>query len=159
LYNSNLFRIIANLHNQILMKIHTKVRYGLRAMLEIAGSDNPNGVLQKDIAKNQNISLSYLDHIISALKAKGLVTNVNGKHSGYKLLKKQDEITMKDIYTAFEPITILDCLNNESFCEKTCNCLARDYWDELKQQIEETLTKKTLGQLLYKYQNKKIITI
>ena len=132
------------------MKINTKIRYGLRAMIEIASSENISGILQKDIAKNQNISTGYLDHIITALKANGLIANVNGKRSGYKLLKRPEDITMKDIYTSFEPITILDCLNNETFCDMTCDCQARDYWADLKQQIEQMMGSKTLDQVLKK---------
>jgi DNA-binding IscR family transcriptional regulator len=57
------------------MKINTKIRYGLRTMLEIAKAPDNEGILQKDIAKNQNISLKYLDSIISSLKLKGLIHN------------------------------------------------------------------------------------
>jgi Rrf2 family protein len=123
------------------MKINTKVRYGFRAMIEIRSSSNSNGILQKDIAKNQK-------PIISSLKAKGLISNVKGKPSGYMLIKKPKEITVKDIYSAFEPITILDCLNNESSCLVSCDCMARDYWSELKQQIDQLLSSKTLHQIL-----------
>ena len=83
------------------MKINTKIRYGLRTMIEIAGCLDPEGILQKDIAKNQNISVKYLDYIISALKLKGLIMNVRGRGSGYRLARPIDEITMLYIYSAF----------------------------------------------------------
>ncbi|HBK42488.1 MAG TPA: Rrf2 family transcriptional regulator, partial [Porphyromonadaceae bacterium] len=64
------------------MKINSKIRYGLRTMIEIACCKEPTGILQKDIAKNQNISVKYLDYIISALKLKGLISNTKGRGSG-----------------------------------------------------------------------------
>jgi len=82
------------------MKLNTKVRYGLRAMIEIAA--HPNGILQKEISVNQSISTKYLDQIIASLKAAGLVIRVSGKSSGYKLTRNQEEISVYDIYKAFE---------------------------------------------------------
>lgn len=61
------------------MKLNTKVRYGLRTMLEIALQEDNKGVFQKDIAKNQQISEKYLDLIIASLKANGLIANTSGK--------------------------------------------------------------------------------
>ena len=61
------------------MKFHTRTRYGLRTMIEIAAGDKDCGVYQKDIAQNQSISVKYLDQIINSLKVAGLITNVKGK--------------------------------------------------------------------------------
>ena len=130
------------------MRINTKIRYGLRTIIEIATSTEPNGVLQKDISKNQNISLKYLDSIISALKLKGLISNSKGRGSGYMLARTTEEITMLDIYTAFEPIVVVDCINNKSFCERSSNCRAIKYWDEFKQEFTELLLKKNLAQII-----------
>jgi Rrf2 family transcriptional regulator, iron-sulfur cluster assembly transcription factor len=129
------------------MKVNTKIRYGLRTIIEIANSTESNGVLQKEIAKNQNISLKYLDSIISSLKLKGLIANSKGKGSGYRLTRPANEITMYDIYTAFEPITIIDCISNISFCANA-DCRAKSYWNEFKNDIIEILMKKKLDQIL-----------
>ena len=83
------------------MKFNTKTRYGIRSMLEIAMNKEQDGVFQKDIAKNQNISIKYLDHIIHSLKASRLIVNVRGKKSGYTLTREPSEITMFDIHNAF----------------------------------------------------------
>jgi Rrf2 family protein len=131
------------------MKVNTKIRYGLRTMIEIAGSAEQYGMLQKDIAKNQNISLKYLDPIISALKLKGLIVNSKGKGSGYLLARPIDEITMFDIYIAFEDIEIIECINNCSFCERsTHDCKAKNYWSEFKVEICDILKKKNLAQIV-----------
>lgn len=130
------------------MKINTKIRYGLRAMIEIATANNSEGVLLKDIAQSQNISNKYLDSIISSLKVKGLIVNVNGKSSGYRLACPADEITMLDIYTAFEPIIIVDCVDNSNFCTRSCDCCAKEYWDGFKTELVEMLSKKKLAQII-----------
>ncbi len=131
------------------MKINTKIRYGPRTMIEIACCKEPTGILQKDIAKNQNISVKYLDYIISALKLKGLIINSKGRGSGYMLTRPADQITMLDIYTAFEQIVIIECVKNRSFCERaTHHCTANNYWKQFHHQIIEILSSKTLEQII-----------
>lgn len=118
-------------------------------MIEIANSTEPNGLLQKEIAKRQNISLKYLDPIISALKLKGLIANSKGKGSGYKLTRSADEITMFDIYTSFEQIIVIECINNLGFCDRSMHdCKGRNYWHEFRQDFVMLLSKKTLQQII-----------
>ena len=131
------------------MRINSKIRYGLRTMIEIANSTAPNGLLQKEIAKSQNISLKYLDPIISALKLKGLIANSKGKGSGYKLTRPAEEITMFDIYTAFEQITVIECINNLGFCDRSMHdCKGRNYWHEFRDDFIKILSSKTLQQII-----------
>lgn len=131
------------------MRINTKIRYGLRTIIEIAHTSDPNGVLQKDIAKNQHISLKYLDSIISSLKIKGLVANSKGRGSGYRLTREPKDISMLDIYTAFEQIVVVECINNKSLCERaTHECKAKNYWNEFSIDFKKLLLKKNLEQIL-----------
>ncbi len=94
------------------MKFNTKTRYGVRTMLELALNENRgNGTLQKEIAENQDVSIKYLDHIIADLKAAGLIVNVAGKKSGYRLTRSSKQISVYDIYSAFDDeLAIIDCL-------------------------------------------------
>ena len=128
------------------MKVNTKIRYGLRMMIVVA--NNPDGILQKDIAREQDISIKYLDSIIPMLKLKGLIVNVGGKGSGYKLSRPANEITMYDIYTAFETVNIVDCVCNPDFCHKMNECNANKFWGELKNDITDNLKKKRLIDIL-----------
>ncbi|HBG56941.1 MAG TPA: Rrf2 family transcriptional regulator [Porphyromonadaceae bacterium] len=131
------------------MKINTKIRYGLRTMIEIADCKNPEGVLQKDIAKRQQISVKYLDYIISALKLKGLIRNVGGRGSGYVLARPAVEITMLDIYTAFEPVLVVQCVSDDSFCERSSLCCkANLYWKQFHRQFVEMLSGRSLEQIM-----------
>jgi Rrf2 family protein len=118
-------------------------------MVVIASSTGADGVLQKDIAESQDISVKYLDSIISHLKLKGLIVNAQGKRSGYKLARPSDQITMLDIYTAFERIDVVECLNNENCCpRKTTNCKANKYWHSLKTDFTSLLENKTLSEIM-----------
>jgi Rrf2 family protein len=131
------------------MRVNSKIRYGLRTIIEIASSTDPNGVLQKDIAKSQHISLKYLDPIISSLKLKGLISNSKGRGSGYKLTRDPKDITMLEIYTAFEQIVVIECINNLSFCDRSLHdCKGRNFWQEFKIDFEAILSNKNLAQII-----------
>ena len=115
-------------------------------MLELAlNNNNKKGVFQKDIAENQDVSVKYLDHIIASLKAAGLIINVGGKKSGYKLNKPPEEITIYDVYKAFEDdIAIADCLLTDGECHRKNQCVLRDYWQNLNQAIRSNLESMSL---------------
>ncbi|HLO57746.1 MAG TPA: Rrf2 family transcriptional regulator [Bacteroidales bacterium] len=134
------------------MKIGTRTRYGLRTILEIAMSDDSGGVFQKDISVNQEISNKYLDHIIHALKTAGLITNVKGKKSGYRLLKNPSDITVYDVHQAFEPtICLVECLNANYSCERSKKCLVQGVWKDLNHVIISYLRSITIQDLVTKH--------
>jgi len=131
------------------MKINSKVKYGLRTLIELGMHDNNSGVFQKDIAKNQQISQKYLDPIIAALKISGLIVNIGGKKSGYILKKPPSEITIFDVYTTFEPTpAIINCLACPSVCNRENICSVKDYWSELNDVIIRYLKDTTLDTII-----------
>ncbi len=135
-----------------MMKINSKVRYGLRAMIEIAVNDNNKGILQKDISLNQKISGKYLDQIIAALKSSDLITNASGKKSGYVLTKPINKIRIYDIYKSFESeLYIIQCIKKSSVCVG-CNSAicgaSNNYWGQLNNMIVEFLKKTTLEDIV-----------
>ncbi|HBH47305.1 MAG TPA: Rrf2 family transcriptional regulator [Bacteroidales bacterium] len=135
------------------MKLNTKTRYGIRAMIELAMDWGGKGMFQKEISERQEISYKYLDHIISALKTKGLISNVDGKKSGYRLAKKPEEISVYDIYKAFEPaLQIVDCIGEHGECVRAKNCAASDLWCGLNNKIIEHLDSINLSELAKKQQ-------
>ncbi len=128
------------------MKINTNIRYGLRAMIEIARNSYP--VLQKEIAERQDIPLNYLDSIIAGLKNAGLIVNQSGKRSGYILAKKPANITVYNIYRAFSPeLSLVNCTCETNECKRTNICPAKDFWFELNTKLIECLENKTLEEL------------
>jgi Rrf2 family protein len=140
------------------MKFSTKTRYGIRAMLEIALCTNENGIFQKDISINQDISNKYLDHIIYGLKVAGLVTTSRGRKSGYVLTRPARQISLLDIYNAFEPgIYVVDCMRKKDACKRAANCAARNFWHKLNEQTRKIFLNTMLEDLVkeHKKMNKK----
>lgn len=116
-------------------------------MIEIAL--HPEGILQKDISVNQSISTKYLDQIIASLKASGLIIRVSGKRSGYKLTRNAKEISVYDVYKAFEfELDINDCSINSQTCILFEQCNTRSYWCDLNSVIADHMKNKTLADLI-----------
>ncbi len=133
------------------MKINTKIRYGIRTMVELALKKNRKGIFQKEISKNQDISNKYLDQIISALKASGLIKNAGGKKSGYLLTRKPEEISVYDIYKAFESdLRIIDYVGSNSPSSREYQCAALEFWAGLNDHIINYLKSETLDNLAAK---------
>lgn len=133
------------------MRFGTKTRYGIRAMVEIAKADPKKGILQKDISKNQKISIKYLDQIIHALKTAGLIINIKGKKSGYRLTKNASEITILQIHYAFEAeIAVIECLSEHFDCELEDICYTNPFWNGLNKLVLEYFNNATLQDLLDK---------
>jgi Rrf2 family protein len=122
------------------MKFNTKTRYGIRAMMEIAMHPESEGVYQKEISERQEISFKYLDHLIASLKRAGLITNAGGRMSGYVLTRDPDQISMYDIYKAFEPeLRIADCMAEDNDCSRTMSCATKEFWHGLNRLIIDYL--------------------
>lgn len=133
------------------MKFSTKTRYGIRAILEIAMNAGENGIYQKEIAHNQDISYKYLDQIINALKVAGLVTKAAGRKSGYVLTRNTSEITVYDIHNAFEPgICVIDCIEMNFSCDREKFCSLKGFWGQLNNQIIEYFKSTTIKDLMEK---------
>ncbi len=130
------------------MMINTKVRYALRALLEMAENADEGGVLQKDIAASQNISVKYLDHIIAELKTAGLIAGLGGR-KGYVLTRDPKEITVYDVFRAVQPeLFIVECLSPSVVCDRAAACPVRVYWDSLNRTIIDHMRSATLASML-----------
>lgn len=133
------------------MKLNMKVRYGLRTMIEISTHESSSGILQKEISASQEIPLKYLDSIISGLRNTGLIVNFSGKRSGYILTRHPSEITVYDIYRAFEPeLTLVNCTTQGVECNLLNSCFAKDFWCDLNTEIKHQMESSTLAQLVNK---------
>ena len=135
------------------MKFNTKTRYGLRTMLELSLKENSGrGVLQKEIAENQVVSVKYLDQIIASLKAAGLIVNAGGRKSGYRLNKPSGDITIYDVYLAFdEELAIIDCLFPGRECPRNHSCVLRKFWSDLNDNIRSQMESVNLNMLAKDY--------
>jgi len=132
------------------MKLSTKARYGLRAVIEIAktyGSQVP--AKRKDIARIQEISDSYLENILIVLKNNRILETTRGASGGYVLCREPSKITVYEIVTALEgPLDFVDCVGNAASCNKTATCAAHTVWKELADHWREALEKLSLKDML-----------
>jgi len=139
-----------------MIKLSTKGRYGTRLMLELALCYDKGPVLLKDIAKKQEISEGYLEHLLPVLKAAGLINSSRGAHGGYTLSKPPKDITVRNVVEALEgSIRLVECLNGNSLCPRISTCETRYLWDEANKNLLKTLDSFTLGDLVNKYYTKK----
>jgi Rrf2 family protein len=132
------------------MRVSTKGRYGLRAMMDLAANQKDEvPVFLADIARRQGISEKYLEHIFAALRAAGLVTTVRGRKGGFLLARGPSETTVKDIIAVLEgPCVVVDCVSKPRTCKRAETCVTRDIWGLLGRKIEEVLSGYTLEQLV-----------
>ncbi|MFP4164895.1 MAG: RrF2 family transcriptional regulator [Chitinispirillaceae bacterium] len=130
------------------MKLSTKCRYGLRAVLQIAeAGDRPSK--RRDIAAEQNLSDSYLENILIMLKSEGIISTTRGVKGGYVLGRDPSSITLLEIVTALEgPLDLVDCVGDSKVCGKSLDCVARSVWQELSASWNKTLGGITLKDLL-----------
>jgi Rrf2 family protein len=126
-----------------------RTHYAVQTLIDLVlhnGEDNL--VPLKDIAKRQGISQTYLEHIITALIANGLLRTVRGPKGGIKLAKNAKEINLKTVVEIMQgSVDPVECLVDARTCPRSNLCAARDTWTELKTAIETVLTAATLKDL------------
>lgn len=133
------------------MRLTTKGRYAVTAMLDLAYHSQKKPVTLTDIAARQTISLSYLEQLFARLRRANMVKGIRGPGGGYTLAGKAREINIADIVAAVdEPIYATKC-GGEANCQKDQACLTHDLWMGLSEQIRDYLKGITLAQLLEKH--------
>jgi len=133
------------------MKISTKGRYGTRVMLELANHWGKGPIQLKEIAKNQQLSLYYIEHLIAPLVAAGLVKTARGSSGGIWLAKPPREIKVSELITLFEGSTApVECVNDPGICGRSDFCVTRDIWADVKKAVDEVLESVTLQELVEK---------
>ncbi len=131
------------------MKLSTKGRYATRAMLDLAINQGEGPVLLKDIAQRQQISLSYLEHLVTPLITAGLIRSTRGAKGGVSLAKSPQEIKLSEIIQLLEgSLAPVECVNNPKLCSRSELCVARDVWSELKEAMNGILEATTLQDLV-----------
>jgi Rrf2 family iron-sulfur cluster assembly transcriptional regulator len=130
------------------MRLSTKGRYGVTAMMDLAIHDNAGPVTLADISQCQGISLSYLEQLFAKLRKSGLVEGVRGPGGGYRLSRKADQISIADIISAVdEKVDITNC-SKEGNCQDGERCLTHELWIELSNRLYEFLEGITLDQFV-----------
>ena len=133
------------------MKLTSKGRYAVMALVDLARFNNINPVSLRDISLRQGISLDYLEQIFSKLRKEEIVQSIRGTQGGYKLNKKPYEIKLSNIFSAVdEKVKTVQC-KKES--KKGCNgkatkCVTHYLWDELENHINKFFEQKSLQDLM-----------
>lgn len=141
------------------MKLSTRGRYGLRALLDLALHQDEGLVLLRDVARRQEFSLAYLEHLIAPLIAAGLVKSTRGARGGVLLLKPPAEIKLGQVVQVLEgSIAPVDCVNTPALCHRSASCATRDIWVEMKQAMSQVLDSTTLQDLVERQKQKEATT-
>ena len=130
------------------MRLTTKGRYAVTAMLDLALHDERGPVTLADIAERQGISLSYLEQLFAQLRRRGLVKSTRGPGGGYRLGQESKQIAVADVIAAVdESVDATRCGGREN-CQGEERCLTHDLWQDLSQQIHEFLSDIDLAELV-----------
>ena len=132
------------------MKLSSKGRYAVTAVLDIALNADGGPVSLADISERQHISLSYLEQLFAKLRKDGLVKSVRGPGGGYQLGLPSEQISVGMIIAAVnENIHVTKCLGREN-CKNGVECLTHELWEDLSLRIESFLNEITLAELVNK---------
>jgi Rrf2 family cysteine metabolism transcriptional repressor len=142
------------------MKISTKGRYGTRVLLDLALRGGKGPVPLKDIARRQQISLLYLEHLISPLIAAGMIRSRRGARGGVQLARSPQDIRLSEVIGLLEgSIIAVGCIDDPDACPRSELCVTRDIWSELKKAMDEVLESKTLQDLVEMQKKKKVADV
>ena len=134
------------------MKMSTKGRYGLRAMIDLASHESDQPTSLAVIARNEELSERYLEQLMTKLKKAGLVTSSRGSAGGYSLAKGAAEISVGDILRALEgDLSPVECsAETEADCENSQVCVAKYVWQKVNDSINEAVDSISLAELVAK---------
>ena len=130
------------------MRLTTKGRYAVTAMLDLALHQELGPISLSDISRRQGISLSYLEQLFSRLRREGLVASTRGPGGGYTLSRSADSIAVGDVVTAVDEKVDSTRCGGLTNCHNDERCLTHDLWSELSKQIYEFLNGITLAHLV-----------
>lgn len=133
------------------MKLSTKGRYGVKAMVDLAIHYDETPVSIKSISERQNISEYYLEQLFSPLRKAKLIRSVRGAQGGYFLNKSPKDITVAEIMEILEgPIEISECVDGVPCTNVDC-CATRLLWKKIKDSIDDVMESVTLQDIIDDY--------
>jgi len=133
------------------VKVSTKGRYGLKALIDIANTRENEPVSITSIASRQGISERYLEQLMSKLKKADIINSIRGASGGYVLAKSPQDISVGDILRALEgELKLVDCLgaNDEECCGFIDTCATKYVWQRISDSINHTVEEIKLSHLM-----------
>ena len=132
------------------MKISTKGRYAVRLMYDLAMHHTGDWIALKDISRRQEISVKYLEQIVSVLNKAGYLKSIRGPQGGYRLIRKPEEYSVGDILRLTEgslaPVSCLEYEKND--CPRQTDCVTLELWKRMDQAIKDVVDNVTLADLI-----------
>ena len=130
------------------MRLSTKGRYGLRAVVDLAIHSRDESVTLGSIAQRQDLSEGYLEQLIAKLKRAGIVASIRGSGGGYRLAKAPEEITVGDILRALEgELCVVECSDTKG-CDKYDTCITKYVWKRINDSINKVVDTMTLEEVI-----------
>lgn len=137
------------------MKLSTKGRYGVKAMVELAINYGATPTSIKTIAIRQNISECYLEQLFAPLRKAKIINSIRGAQGGYVLNKEPKDITVAEVIYILEgPIEIADCIEGAT-CDNVDLCATRLLWEKIKNSIDDVMKSITLQDIVDDYKEMK----
>ena len=131
----------------------------MRALLDLAINEDGRPIQLKDVGRRQQISLSYLEHLIIPLISAGLIKSARGSNGGIWLAKPPEQIRLDEVVEILEgAIAPVDCVRNARACARSGKCATQDLWTELKVAMEKVLESTTLQDLVERQKRKESVT-
>ena len=144
-------KIPTEIQGIISMKFSSRARYGLRAMIALAQGYQKGPISLAEIARSEDISLSYLEQLITVLRRAGLVGGTRGAHGGYQLTADPASITAGQVVRALEgPIAPAECVSEgvvAGYCWRETVCPSKPLWEQVRKSIAQVIDTTTLADL------------
>lgn len=136
------------------MKVSTKGRYGLRAMIDLAIHSAEGHVALNAIADRQDISVNYLEQVFSTLRKAGLVKSIKGAQGGYMMAMRPSQMTVGMILRALEgKLVVVDETENTGADKSVQHCIQMMVWDVMTETVNNMVDQMTLEDLVNSYRN------
>ena len=139
------------------MKLSTKGRYGLRALIDLAVNSEAEAASISSIAQRQSLSESYLEQLMARLKKAGIVRSIRGAQGGYKLARAPEEISVGEILRALEgDLKPVDCpeIAGEGACSGAGSCGTKSVWKKINDSINDAVDNIMLSELIAESRSK-----
>jgi len=131
------------------MRLSTRGRYGVRALLDVALYSNGNPVPLKDIANRQAIPVQYLEQLISPLVKAGILRSIRGARGGVTLTKLPEQVKLSQVIQVLEgSIAPVNCVDDPKVCSRSDFCATRDVWEEMNRAMVQVLESTSLQDLV-----------
>ncbi len=131
------------------MKLSTRARYGLRALLDIARQEGEGPVMLRAISEREGISAKYLEHLLADLRRAGIVRSYRGAGGGFELNRPVSDVPLLEVVRVLETdFGTTDCVSKPQTCPRSSHCAARLVWTKVSKAMWDTLAVMSLKDLV-----------